>query len=590
MTSNEILFGVALTLALAVGSQILASRLRIPALIVLLSAGFVAGALTDDVHPDQLLGDAFEPLVSLAVAVILYEAGLGLDLHRLTGHTRRVVVRLLAVGTAVTWLALSLVAMPLLDMPRPAAFMLGAILVVSGPTVVGPLLDFIRPRERLQRILAWEGSLVDPVGGILGALVFHAVMTGQRAQPGDHFGEFLASAGVGLLGGVVGTVALWALLQKLRLGEVLGTSAQLATVVAVAAGCNILREDTGLIAAIVMGLAVANLGGYEIPVRRPFFETTVQLIIGLLFVSISASVTPDSLRGLILPTAGIVAAAVLVVRPLVAYLSTLRTDLDRGERMFVGAMAPRGIVAAATASTFSAGLVANGVDGAEKILPVTFLVIVATVTTYGLSAAPFARRVGVVRQDRTRVLVVGGDPWAVDIGRALSEAGLDVLVWAGPTSQRADVQRAGLDLAPGEVLVDVLRSAETEGVTTVLLVTAEDDFNALAARVLNELVDGPVFRLGAAPDRHPMLAPGPDEQVLFGSVLTRSELARRYGNGALTVTRLAETQTPVDGDVLFVVRPDGVLVPATHKAVPTPRPGDTVVLLESVGTKPGSHR
>jgi NhaP-type Na+/H+ or K+/H+ antiporter len=496
---------------------------------------------------------------------------------------------LIAFGTAVTWLGMSLVAIPLLDVPPETAIMLGAILVVSGPTVVGPLLDFIRPRERLQRILAWEGSLIDPVGGILGALVFHAVVTSQQTRPGGHLGQFVVSVGIGLLGGVVGTAVLWLLLRHMGLGEVLGTSAQLATVVAVAAGCDMLREDTGLIAAIVMGLALANLGGVEISVRRPFFETTVQLIIGLLFVSISASVSPESIRGLLLPTIGLVAVAALVIRPLVAYVSTLRTDLDRGERMFVGWMAPRGIVAAATATTFSAGLVSQGVDGAEKILPATFLVIVATVTLYGLSAAPVARRLGVLRQERARVLLVGGDPWAVDLGRALRTAGLDTLVWAGPSSQRAEVIRAGLDLAPGESLVDAIGSTEMEGITTVLLLTGEDDFNDVAARILGELVDGQVFRLGAAPDRHPAVAPNAAGHVLFDPALTGGELTRRYGDGQEIVARPAGMDVPPGCDVLFVVRPGGVLVAATSVAVPTPRPGDTVVLLDSSRAGTGRH-
>jgi NhaP-type Na+/H+ or K+/H+ antiporter len=157
VTTNQILFEVGLTLLLAAGSQVLASRLRIPALIVLLPVGFVAGALTDDINPNRLLGAAFQPLVSLAVAVILYDAGLGLDLRRLTGHTRRVVVRLIAFGVPITWAFGAFFAALLLGMSQRAALMLGAILVVSGPTVVGPLLDFVRPKERLQRLLAREG-------------------------------------------------------------------------------------------------------------------------------------------------------------------------------------------------------------------------------------------------------------------------------------------------------------------------------------------------------------------------------------------------------------------------------------------------
>ena len=204
MTTNQILIGVGLILALAAGSQVLASRLRIPAIIVLLPAGFVAGALTSDVNPQDLLGPAFEPLVSLSVAVILYDAGLSLDMRKLKGHTRKVVIRLIVLGVLITWVLAASLAAPLLGMSRGAAVMLGIILVVSGPTVVGPLLSFVRPTERLQQVLIWEGSLIDPVGGILGALVFHAVIASTRKGPGSQLLQFAASIGVGLAGGVAG--------------------------------------------------------------------------------------------------------------------------------------------------------------------------------------------------------------------------------------------------------------------------------------------------------------------------------------------------------------------------------------------------
>ncbi|MFJ9150306.1 cation:proton antiporter [Streptomyces sp. NPDC102270] len=337
MTTNKVLIDVGLILVLAVGPQVLAGRLRIPALILLLPVGFAAGALIDDVDPEQLLGAAFSPLVSLAVAVILYDAGLGLNLARLKGHTRRVVVRLLWIGVLITWLLGTLLAAPLLGMSRRAAIMTGAILVVSGPTVVGPLLSFVRPKDRLQHILIWEGSLIDPVGGVLGALVFHAVVASPDHHLGSGTAQFLASVGVGAAGGAVGAALLWPLFRVLRLGEVLGTTAQLAAVIGVAALCDVLRDDTALIAAVVMGLAVANLPGTGAPARRPFFETLVSLILGLLFVSISATVTPHSLRHVSLPALGLAAFLVLVVRPLVAVVSTLGRGTGAGGR-------PRGAV------------------------------------------------------------------------------------------------------------------------------------------------------------------------------------------------------------------------------------------------------
>ena len=590
MTTAQILIGFGLIILLAVGSQVLASRLRIPALIVLLPAGFAAGALTGDVNPQHLLGASFQPLVSLSVAVILYDAGLGLDLRKLKGHTRKVVIRLIVLGVLITWVLAAAVAAPLLGMSRGAAVMLGIILVVSGPTVVGPLLGFVRPTERLQRVLIWEGSLIDPVGGVLGALVFHAVSASTSKGPGSQLAQFLLSVAVGLAGGVAGAALLWLLLRKLRLGEVLGTNAQLAAVVGVAAGCDALRDDTGLIAAIFMGLALANMRGFDMPARRPFFETLVQLIIGVLFISISATVTPQSLRHLILPTLVLVAVLVIVARPVAAFAATLKTDLPKGERAFIGWMAPRGIVAAATASTFGAGLAAKGIGGAAKILPATFLVIVATVTLYGLTAAPVARRLRVGRPDRTRPLLVGGDAWVIDLGLALRSAGLEVLMWAALDGQRERISQAGLELAPGELLAAATgRGARLEGITAVLLLTDEDDFNALAAVLLPTSVDGRVYRLAPQRPSHGVVAPYTGGEILFRKDLTRRAVTDRYADGArITVQRAdgapaAAHDTPFAGhDLLFLVRADGHLAAVTQDDTPVPRAGDTMVSLGPV--------
>ncbi|MEY9949704.1 cation:proton antiporter [Kitasatospora sp. GAS1066B] len=584
MTTNQVLVGAGLILVLAVGSQILASLLRIPALIVLLPVGFAAGAATGDVNPQRLLGAAFSPLVSLAVAVILYDAGLGLDLARLKGHTRQVVVRLIWIGVLLSWVVVTLLAGPLLGMDGRASLMLGVILVVSGPTVVGPLLSFVRPKDRLQHILIWEGSLIDPVGGVLGALVFHAVDASTGRQVGSGALHFLGSAAVGVAGGLVGTAVLWVLLRRIGLGELLGTTAQLAVVVGVAAACDVIRDDSGLIAAVVMGLAVANLRSFDEPVRRAFFETLVSLILGVLFVSISATVTPHSLQHVLLPALALSAVLVLVVRPLVSAVSALGTDLSKGERGFVGWMAPRGIVAAATASTFSASLVDRGIGGAAKILPATFVVIVATVTLYGLTAAPVARRLGVLRSARSRPLLVGAEPWAVDLGLALRAAGLEVLMWAGPEQQRERIERAGIEVAPGELLAAAAgQGAELAGITAVLLLTAEDDFNALAAEILRGSAESAVYRTGPPPDSHGVVAPFLGGDILFGAGLTRSALSDRYARGAAIVVLPVAAALPAGHDLLFVVRDDGRLDPVTEGATPVPRTGDHLVLLGPAG-------
>jgi NhaP-type Na+/H+ or K+/H+ antiporter len=580
VSTNQILLGFGLIVVLAVGAQILALRLRIPALILLLLFGFVAGAATDVVDPVRLLGPAFQPLVSLAVGLILYDAGLGLNLRQLTGHTRRTVLRLIVFGVSITFAIAAWASAVLFGISGDAALMLGAILVVSGPTVVRPLLDFIRPMERPQRILAWEGSLVDPIGAILGAAVYAAVAAGANVESVRPHGEFVLSIGLGLIGGAAGLGLLWLLLRRLGLGDVLGTSAQFAVVVAITAACDVVRDDSGLIAAIVMGLAVGNIRGFGVSARRPFFEVLIQITLGVLFISISATVSPSSLNHLILPTLGLIAILVVVVRPLVTLLSTWRTELGWGERGLIAWMAPRGIVAAATASTFGVGLAGKGTQGAEVILPVTFMVIVATVTVYGLTATPVARLLRVTRPARARPLLVGGQLWVIDLAKALRDAGLDVLIWAGLPEERDRVHSAGLEMAEGGLLAAAAgQGARIEGVTMVFLMTGEDDFNAIMSTMLLDTVDGGVYRIAPPSSEHGVVAPYTGVGLLFGPELTGVAVRDRYEAGARIMTRRAASGTPTGCDVLFVIDQDGRLTPATSAESPAPAQEDTVVLL-----------
>ncbi|WP_030717577.1 cation:proton antiporter [Streptomyces sp. NRRL F-2580] len=585
MSEDDILLGIALVVALAAACQILAGRLRVPALILLLPVGFAAGALTDVVHPDQLVGEDFSALVSLSVAVILYDAGLGLDLRNLTGDTRAIVGRLLLFGVAFTFLAVCAVGPVLFGMSLRVAAMVGMILVVSGPTVVGPLLQYVRPTDKVRRLLIWEGTLTDPIGAILGALVFHAIDTTNRIDIGRGYqiGQFLISMAVGLVGGAVGVALLWLTLRVLRLGETLGTLAQLATVIAVSAGCDIVRDDTGLIAAIVTGMAAANIRGFDMPARRPFFETLVQLIIGLLFISISASVTPASLVPVLLPTLALVAFLVLVVRPLVAFVATMGKDMTPGERAFAGWMAPRGIVAASTAAAFAAGLVQLGLRGASKILPITFLVIVSTVVLYALTAGPVARRLGVARPNLTRPLLVGGAPWTIALGTALRSTGLDVQMWAGMGEERERIKDAGIKLARGDLLATATNPrARLEGVNAVFLLTDDDDFNALASVVVQDNVEGPVYRVGPPHESHGVVAPYTGGAILFGGSLVRHVLATRYEQGARFLVQPASDPVPRGHETLFLVSAEGRLDPVDATQPPTPQKGDVVVLLGPV--------
>ena len=345
MTASQIFAGLALIVGLAVACQIIAAQFGIPAIILLLPAGFAAGALTTVVNPDKIFGAAFPPLVSLAVAIILFDGGLDLVTTGLDGDSRRVVRRPRGWGIPMTWAGAGFFAGLLLGLSSKAAIMLGAILIVSGPTVVTPILRAARPGKRVTTILGYEGTTIDPIGAIIAVVVFNELQSTHTHHLLHGLLTFAARIGIGVAGGAVGVAVLWLLLKKLKLTGLLATQAIIATVITIAGLCDAIQDDTGLIAAITIGIVLANLRGVDLPGERPFLKTVVQLAIGVLFISISATVTPASLRGVIWPALGLVAILVLLVRPAVAVVATMRTSLTRNERIFVGSMDPRGIVA-----------------------------------------------------------------------------------------------------------------------------------------------------------------------------------------------------------------------------------------------------
>ena len=595
MSTNQILFGLALVLVLAVSSQLLGRLLTVPAIVVLLPAGFIAGIATDDVHPDKLLGSLYQPFVTIAVGVVLFEAGLRLSFEEIVPSVRKSVVRLVSGGVLLTWLATT-AAVSLLfdDMDRQAAFVIGAILVVSGPTVVLPLLAFIRPKRDVRSLLKWEATLVDPIGALLGVLVLAGLSSGEGWQPG----AMLLDLGVGVLVAAVGAPLLWLLLREAhRSAPRMVVPITLMIVVASIVAADLIREDAGLLAAVLMGVVVGNQRGIDISLSLfEFEETLVQLLIGVLFVLVAASVSPDEVRAVLPEALILVAVMILLIRPITVALATLGSPFTLRERGFVAWMAPRGIVAGATASAFGPELAQKGIAGAEDVLPIVFMAIFGTVVVYGLSAAPIARMLGVAGAGRTLVLIVGGHSWAREIAAALKGSGIAVRMWVGPPDHQSAARDAGLDAERGRIMVDAIsREAELEEVTDALLLTPSDDFNTLgAAELRDELGQGHVYRI--APQQHvpDLLPPSREAGILGTPSLTFVELDRRFAAGARMVSRNADQAFRLEGEAtelpLFAVTHDGKLSVAADGRPLDVRADDTVIGLvigsvETVGSE-----
>jgi NhaP-type Na+/H+ or K+/H+ antiporter len=333
-------------------------------------------------------------MVSLAVALILFSGGLGLVVDDVRGKVHRIVRRLQTFGVAITAAGATGLAVLVLHMSWRAAIMFGVVVVVSGPTVVGPLLDFARPGRTPSLILSWEGTTVDAIGAILAAVVFQGFIHPAAHGVTTEAGAFVLSAALGVAGALVAVGILWLLLARIGLRGKIATQAILMVVLGIACVCDAVRPETGLIAAVLAGVAFANIPALQIPQDREFLEAIVQLVIGVLFISIASSVPFGSVRAVLVPTIVVVLGLVLVVRPFSAAVVTFGTDLPWRERAFVGLMHPRGIIAAATAASFGVGLGAVHVGGADKLLPAVFLVILGTVAIYGLSASGIARLLG----------------------------------------------------------------------------------------------------------------------------------------------------------------------------------------------------
>jgi NhaP-type Na+/H+ or K+/H+ antiporter len=395
--SEAILIRLAGILVLGILAQWAASRVRLPSILFLLATGIVAGPVTGWLDPDELFGDLMLPLVSLSVAVILYEGGLNLKFRELRA-VGGVFFLLVTVGVLITWTIGAVAARYLLGFEWSVAALLGAILVVTGPTVIGPILRHLRLRGKVGALLKWEGIIIDPIGAALGVLVFSVVRAGADSE-----GLNVAVGNLGLtilVGAAVGAAAagfLIAVLSRFWAPDSLYNPLSLMFMFVALTTANHFQDEAGLLAVTVMGIVLANQKLVSIRHVVEFKETLTVLLISCLFIILSARLNVDRLRGLGWSSAAFVAVMIVVARPISVLASTWRSSLTWRERAFLCCMAPRGIVAAAIASVFALSLIEHGYSSAVEMVPITFLMVFVTVLFYGAIAAPLARRLNLTQ-------------------------------------------------------------------------------------------------------------------------------------------------------------------------------------------------
>jgi NhaP-type Na+/H+ or K+/H+ antiporter len=580
-------FGPQLAVILGAGmvAQWLAWRAQVPSIIALLLTGLLLGPVTGVIDPDELLGGTLFPLVSLAVALILFEGGLDLPPRELR-NTGTVVRRLITVGAVVTFGVAWFGARQIFDISNQAAIVLGAVLVVTGPTVVGPLLRFVRPSGTTGPILRAEGVLIDPIGATAALVAFEIVV---RDRADDALTTVAGVVGLTIVAGVgIGLVSAFVLDQALRrflIPDQLTIPITFAAVIAAFVATNEIQEEAGLLTVTVLGMYLARRDSSTIRQVMEFNEHLRTLLISVLFILLAARIEADSLTDVLVPALAFLALLVFVARPLTVIVSTVGTSLSWRERVFLMTMAPRGIVAAAVSAIFALRLEQVGIADADAIVPIVFLVIIGTIVVYGFITGPAARWLGLADPQAAGLLIAGAHAVARGLANELKERGVKTLMIDTDPYNVTRAIAVGLPARRMSVLAeDAGHDLDLRGIGRLLAFTSNDEANSLAtARFARLFGRREVFQLMPGKRRAGDSAVPAEflgrvvgiEGITYATLDERSRQGWRVrgGRGGRRIAKAFEDQQflpiarVVDGRVVFLCHND-----------PIPTEGDVVGL------------
>jgi NhaP-type Na+/H+ or K+/H+ antiporter len=620
-------------LTLGIIAQWLAWRFKLPSILLLLATGFCCRYLLG-LDPDQMLGEELIfPLVSLAVAVIMFEGGMTLQLHELKS-SGNALFRLVTVGVVVAWVLTGLAAWFFVGMSPRVAALTGAILVVTGPTVIGPLLRHVRPTRRIASVVKWEGIVIDPIGAVLAVLVFGATFGAVHAgietwSAASALATALILFKILATGISIASISAWALTESLKrywIPDFLHNSVFLAVALATFTASQLIQDESGLVTVTILGILLANQKSVPVKHVVEFKENLRVLLISCLFIVLAARVHLADLTALGWGGAAFLVTLILIVRPISVWVATMGTELKRNERIFLAFLAPRGIVAAAVSAIFAlhalgphgepvhgvvpapaAETVAaadqgptvahpapmSDIESVQQIVPLTFLVIVGTVLVYGLMAAPLARYLGLAVPNPQGILFAGAADWMRPIAKTLMEEGIPVLMVDTNYRNISTARLAGIPVHCASILSEfICEELDLSGIGRLIAATPNDDLNRLAALEFSHIFGrANTYQLPpwqSASGKREASTAHIEGRFLFGEDVNHGELASRMAQGAIVKrTHLTEEFTFSDfqamyGEsalVLFVKQANGDLSIVTTDGKLDPKQGCTLVAL-----------
>lgn len=548
---NEyLLLGLTCIFLLGFIAQWIGWRFQIPSILLLLSFGLLVGPVLGHFGLPYLdvVGifgdDLIFPVVGMGVAVILFEGGLTLNFRELR-ESGGIIIRLVSLGALVSLGLTAYFAHAILGFEWNTALIFGAILVITGPTVIGPMLRQIRPKGKSNHILKWEGILNDPVGAVLGVLFLEIVLLGQTG--GGQISVIAKGVGVTLLTatvlGAVGGFLLVISMRKAWIPDYLHIPATLSVVLISYAISDKIQHESGLLTVTLMGVLLANQRSFPVKHILEFKENLQVLLIAGLFIVLGARVELDALAQTGWRSVAFLGLLILVVRPATILVSTIPSSLNWKEKLFLMLMAPRGIVVTVLASLFAFRLTDAGVQDGERMFAETLFVILGTVLFYGFAAGFAAKRLGLSNSNPQGILFVGAHPWARMLGAALKRFDVYVsYIDSNPSNVKA-ARQAGLDAYCGNIhSEEFLEEIDFSNIGSVLAVTANDEINAFAERELSQFVGlTRVFKLATTgsevsrQEKNEAPQASNAERVgrgLFGRGITFNLIEERFYSGA----------------------------------------------------------
>ncbi len=546
--AEHILMTIAGLVVVCALCQWLAWRVKLPAIIFLLLVGILSGPVFSVFDPQALLGELFFPFVSLSVAIILFEGSLTLKFREILG-LEKVVRNMVSIGMVATWLITALAVRFALDLSWQLSFLFGAITVVTGPTVIVPMLRTVRPTAAVSNILRWEGIVIDPIGASLAVLVYEFIVSaGGQVALGHTLVTFAEILTVGAVIGAGGGYLFGLLLRHHWLPEFLHNVSALALVLGSFALANHLQEESGLVTVTVMGVWLANMRDVDTEEILDFKESLSILLISLLFVLLAARLEWATFRELGWSALWVFLAIQFLARPLNIVLSTYGSSLSWPERHLLAWIAPRGIVAAAISALFAIQLQGIGFEGARLLVPLTFLVIIGTVLLQSTTARLMALWLGVAEPEPRGFLIIGANPVARAIGQALVKSDLRVTLADTSWDTIYQARMAGLPTYLGNPISEhAERHLDLIGIGRMLALADQESINLAAAlHYRMELGKNNVYVLQSQPaeDQSKALRVPASRRgrTLFGAEVTYDQLAAAIAEGAqIRTTQLTES-------------------------------------------------